>query len=186
MLDFQTEKTLSMSRLTWFNGIARLLAVWVLALMAFAAAPALSAASRACAHLLAGTYLTQIVDSQGSLLSRSILTFQQGGTLLSLDSNQAGIATQFNPFTANSGEWTCAGRTSLAASTLSFTLPGSEGPEPGLARSDFQVRIDPRTRALEGTIELIFFPLSGDPLNGVGVSAGVFSFTAQPMVLGPR
>ena len=176
---------MSVSR--WRNSFGRILAACGVTLFAVAAAtPPAAAASRACAHLLAGTYLTQIVDAQGSLLSRSILNFQAGGSLLSLDSNQAGIPTQFNPFTPNTGEWACTGRTSLLASTLSFTLPGSEGPEPGLARSDFNARIDPRSRDLEGTIELIFFPLTGDPLNGVGVSAGVFSFTAQPLVLRSR
>lgn len=176
---------MSVSR--WRNNFGRMLAPCGVTLFAVAAAtPPAAAASKACAHLLAGTYLTQIVDAQGSLLSRSILNFQAGGSLLSLDSNQAGIPTQFNPFTANSGEWACDGRNALIASTLSFTLPGSEGPQPGLARSDFNARIDPRTRALEGTIELIFFPLTGDPLNGVGVSAGVFTFTAQPLILRSR
>lgn len=175
---------MSVSR--WRNNFV-VVAVWTVTLLPVAATtPPVAAASQACAHLLTGTYLTRIVDAQGSLLSRSILTFQAGGALLSIDSNQAGIPTQFNPFTANSGEWACSGRTSLIASTLSFTLPGSEGPEPGLARSDFRLRIDPRTRTLEGSVELIFFPLTGDPLNGVGVSAGEFQISAQPMVLRAR
>lgn len=186
MPDFKMEKASSMSVSRSFNSFTRLSAVWALSLFTLTAlTPSAAAASQACAHLVAGTYLAQIVDAQGNLLSRSILTFQAGGSLLSLDSNQAGIPTQFNPFTANTGEWACMGRTSLAASVLSFTLPGSEGPEPGLARGNYDIRIDPRSGNLEGTIELIFFPLAGDPLNGVGVSAGVFSFAAQPLVV-PR
>lgn len=166
------------------NCVPRRVPLWALAFVTFAAAtPPAPAASQACAHLVKGTYLTRIVDAQGNLLSRSIQNFQAGGSLLSLDSNQAGIPTQFNPFTANTGEWACTGRASLTASVLSFTLPGSEGPEPGLARGNYDIRIDPRTGNLEGTIGLIFFPLTGDPLNGVGVSVGPFSFTAEPLVL---
>lgn len=174
-----------MSSPHWFRRIAP--KPWFpLLIMLVVAAPAAQAASQACAHLVTGTYLSRIVDAQGNLLSRSILNFHAGGTLLSLDSNQAGIPGQFNPFTANTGEWACTERTSLIASIISFTLPGTEGPQPGLARNNFEFRIDPRTGNLEGTLELIFFPLDGDPLNGVGIVAAAASITAQPLVLRPR
>ena len=171
----------------WLRRITRATAAWSPILLLLAAtAPAAQAASQACAHLVTGTYLSRIVDAQGNLLSRSILNFHAGGTLLSLDSNQAGIPGQFNPFTSNTGEWACTGRTSLIASILSFTLPGTEVPQPGLARNNFDFRIDPRTGNLEGSLELIFYPLEGDPLNGVGIVAATASITAQPLVLRPR
>lgn len=132
---------------------------------------------------IAGTYLSTIVDDQGRTLSRSILTFHQDGTMQSIDSNQAGIPGAFNPFTENAGRWASTGHGEMRASAISFTLPGSEGAEQQLARNDFRARIDPKSGMLEGTVKLMFYPLTADPNRDVGESIGVFRWTATPLQL---
>lgn len=144
-----------------------------------------SAKRESCAHL-AGTYLSSIVDSQGVLLSRAIITLHVDGTIQSIDSNQAGIPGQFNPFSENAGEWICNRPSSIVASAISFALSGSEGAEPQLARNDFRAQVDSRTGDLTGHLELIFFPLTADPYRDAGASAGVFRFTAQRLRMGLR
>ncbi len=157
------------------------------ALLPWIAIPADAAGgSQACRDLVQGTYLSSIVEADGSLISRSIVTFAADGTWLSIDSNQEGIPGAYNPFTENAGEWACTGRHTLTASALSFSLPGPEGPGKSLARNEMNATVDPSTQKLEGTIELIFFPLEADPFKDAGASAGVFRFTATPLVLRAR
>jgi hypothetical protein len=146
-------------------------------------APSAHSQSQGRMARIVGTYLSTIVNDQNEMLSRAILTFHQDGTIQSIDSNQAGVAGVFNPFTENAGVWEPTNHGGIRASAISFTLPGSEGDEQQLARNDFRARIDPRTGMLEGTVELTFYPLTADPNGDVGDSLGVFRWTAQPLQL---
>lgn len=159
----------------------------LIVLLALAALPAAGQnRTAACAHIAVGTYLTTIVDAEGGLLSRAILTLHGDGTVESLDSNQAGVPGEFNPFTENNGEWACTGRNTVFATAISFQLRGAEGDEPGVSRNDFVIKIDRRSREIEGTVELIFFPLTANPFEDAGSNYGVYRFSGIPMKLPVR
>lgn len=139
--------------------------------------------SNACSSLLVGTYLSNVTDQNGVLSSRSILTFHDDGNLSVIDSNQGGAPGRFNQFTAISGPWSCTGRDTFTARVLDFSLAGTEGPDIFLVRADYAGRIDPRTREINVDLKLYAFPLTGDPINGIGVFWGEFSVNAQRVAL---
>ena len=141
--------------------------------------------AQACRTPAAGTYLTSIFDAQGNLASRSILTLAEDGTLSSIDSNQGGIPGAFNPFTQNAGEWSCTGPASLTASAISFSLPGPEGEQKQLARNDLSATVDRRTKELEGTIELTFFPFTANPFQDAGTATFGFGSRRYRWRFGP-
>ena len=139
--------------------------------------------SQACLSLVAGTYLLSITDAQGNATSRAIFTFHDDGTFSTIDSSQAGVVGQFNPFTDTQGPWACTGINTFTASGLNFDLSGSESTEGGLARADYTAEINQQTGELKGELELRFFPLNGNPLTDEGRSGGSFSFTALRVTL---
>lgn len=150
----------------------------ILATRWVSAVPA-QASTQACRSLALGTYLTTITDNVGNPSSRAIVTFHIDGAFSSIDSNQAGVPSLFNPFTGAAGTWACTGRQTLAALSLDFVLPGSEGIVGGLVRADYAATVNPETRGLGGTIVLHSFPLNGDPLADQGAFLGSFRFTGQ-------
>lgn len=133
----------------------------------------------ACDHLVTGTYLTTFTDADGNFTGRSILTLSVDGTLLSIDSSQGGLKGAFNPFTAAQGTWQCTGSHTFTATALDFTLAGSEGPDIGIARLNYKAMVDQETKAVEGTIELRFFPLKENPLADRMTPSVTFSFVGQ-------
>jgi len=138
----------------------------------FLHAPVAIADDSDCSDLVTGTYLTTITDADGNFASRSILTFFGDRNLSTIDSSQ-GFPPP--PFTDAQGTWQCTGNQTLTAAALDFSLPG---PNPRIARLDFTVDLE--TQGLEGTIELRFFPLRGNPLADEATLVGTFSFVAQP------
>jgi len=137
----------------------------------------------ACSSLLAGTYLSNVTDQNGALSSRSILTFHDDGNLSVIDSNQGGAPGRFNQFTDIAGPWSCTGRDTFTARVLDFSLAGTEGPDLFVVRADYTGKIDPQTREININLKLYAFPLTGDPINGVGVFWGEFSVNAQRVAL---
>jgi len=131
-----------------------------------------------CDHFT-GTYLTTLTDADGNFASRSILTLSVDGTLLSSNSSQGGLKGVFNPFTTAQGTWQCTGSQAFAATVLDFTLEGSAGPDLGIGRLDYKAMVDRETQAVEGTVELRFFPLKGNPLSDKTTLSGTFSFVGQ-------
>ncbi|MEZ5904355.1 MAG: hypothetical protein R3C69_04345 [Geminicoccaceae bacterium] len=79
------------------------------------------------------TYLVDNLDGDGSVDSRSLVVPAADGTFLFVDSNQAGLAGSFNPFTDAAGSWSCRriGLRSVAeAVVLDFTLPREGDAQP--------------------------------------------------------
>ena len=142
-----------------------------------------------CIRLVVGTYLTTFTNidirftgrrgTGVAFLSRSLLTLSNDGTLLSIDSSQGGVEGVFNPFTHAQGSWQCTGKQTFIATSLNFTLAGSEGSDLGIARLDYRAIVDQETQAIKGTTELRFFPLRGNPLTDEVELSGAYSFVGQ-------
>jgi hypothetical protein len=132
----------------------------------------------ACDHFM-GTYLATLTDADGNLATRTILTLSVDGTLMSSNSSQGGLKGIFNPYTTAQGTWQCTGSQTFAATALDFTLEGSVGPDLGIARLDYKATVDRETQAIEGTVELRFFPLKGNPLSDKTTLSSAFTFVGQ-------
>ncbi|MBV8091822.1 MAG: hypothetical protein JO110_01045 [Acetobacteraceae bacterium] len=115
---------------------------------------------------LAGPYLVTVTDNSGNLVVRQVLTLSNDGNAFLIDSGQGGVPNSFNPFTSAQGFWSCqfGFPTSATATVLDFSLPGTVPGDQHIGRTDYQIRFAPGSGAISGTLELRFFPLTGDPL----------------------
>ncbi len=131
-----------------------------------------------------GTYLPRNSAkgaSEGTVASRSLLSFGSGGIVSFTDSGKGGEAG-FAPFTDGRGAWRCLagdkGDAKLRATTLDFIEGG--GDEKGIGRLDFDLAYDAGKRSLKGTAVLYLVPLSNDPLKpGNPADGREFEITAQ-------
>lgn len=121
-----------------------------------------------------GSYLTVIRDQAGYFASRSVITLHADRTMSVTDSGQAG-PTSF--FSSQQGGWKPKGSRRIVARTIDFNFtPGV----PGIARTDYTIRIAGGQRLVSGTITVMTFPLeSGDALDGEGTLLGTFAFVGE-------
>ena len=131
-----------------------------------------------------GTYLTTNFEEDGSIDSRSLITFWADGNFTFIDSNQGGVQGEFNPFTDAAGSWTCSRngiRQNVATMvTLDFTLPGTEGNDQEIARLDFfDVTVNKKTGRIRGSAKLRFFPLESNPLKPSPIKVDPFHFEGK-------
>ena len=135
-----------------------------------------------CYSLVTGSYLTTIANADGDFVGRSILTLSGDRTASSIDSSQGGLEGSFNPFSSAHGSWQCTGKQTFVATNLNFTFAGSVAPDLGIARVDFKAMVDRETQVVEGTIELRFFPLRGNPMVDKTTPWGTFTFVGQRII----
>lgn len=136
-----------------------------------------NSAQALCSKAVTGTYLTTITNADGSFASRGLLTLTQEGNFVVGDSSEGGLSGVFNPFTTGQGTWVCTGRKQIAARALDFSLSNQGGQ--GIARIDYSATFDPKTKTVQGTINLYFFGLKDNPLVGNGISGGTTTFSGQ-------
>ncbi|MGH7999003.1 MAG: hypothetical protein ACREPR_06145 [Brasilonema sp.] len=131
---------------------------------------------KVCRKSVTGTYLITLKNASGDFTSRSLITLTADGNFVFSDSNQGGISGRFNPFTTGQGTWKCTGKKEVSARALDFSFSDQGGT--GIARNDYLATFDPQTHTVTGTINLQFFDLQGNPLEG-DVQSGSTSFTGQ-------
>ena len=88
-------------------------------------------------------------------------------TLIVDDSAEGGVPGVFNPFTTAQGTWECESRSSpiqADATALFFSLPGSVSGGQTIGRIDYEITSHAVSKSISGTIDLRFFPLTGNPL----------------------
>jgi hypothetical protein len=137
-----------------------------------------------CKELM-GTYLTKNSAkgaSEGTVASRSLLSFGSGGIVSFADSGEGGEAG-FAPFTEGSGTWRCIagdnGDAKIKATTLDFTEPAG-GANGEIGRLDFDLAYVAGKRTMKGSAVLYLMPLSDDPLKpGKPAGGRGFEITAQ-------
>ncbi|MBR8833244.1 MAG: hypothetical protein DSM106950_04160 [Stigonema ocellatum SAG 48.90 = DSM 106950] len=129
-----------------------------------------------CRKSVTGTYLITLTNASGNFASRSLITLTAEGNFIFNDSNQGGISGIFNPFTTGQGTWKCTGKKEVAARALDFSLSDQGGT--GIARNDYKATFNTRTNTVTGTINLQFFDLQADPLEG-DIQSGTITFTGQ-------
>ena len=125
-----------------------------------------SAALAPCSSVVAGTYLTTILNADRTLASRGLITLTRDGNIIVGDSNQGGISGVFNAFTTSQGSWVCTGKRSITARSLNFSIANKGGT--GIARSNYVATVNPNTKTVRGTITLNLFGLQDNPLVGNG------------------
>jgi hypothetical protein len=145
---------------------------------------------RTCREFV-GTYLITNFEEDGSIDSRSLITFWKDGNFTFIDSNQGGVSGVFNPFTEAAGSWTCSRNErrerSATMVTLDFTLPGTVNTDQQIARLDFfDVTVNKITGKIQGSAKLRFFPFDSNPLAPPDIIEDPFFFegervTAVPM-----
>ena len=138
---------------------------------------------RTCREFV-GTYLITNFEEDGSIDSRSLITFWKDGNFTFIDSNQGGVAGVFNPFTEAAGSWTCSrneNREKVATMvTLDFTLPGTVDAPQEIARLDFfDVTVDRNRGTIKGSAKLRFFPFDSNPIGLPGVIEDPFFFEGE-------
>jgi hypothetical protein len=137
-------------------------------------------ADNACGAL-PGTYLLTVLNSSGSFSSRQLLTLTQDSNVIVDDSAQGGVTGEFNPFTTAQGTWACESRSApiqADATTLDFTLPGSVAGGQSIGRTDYEITFHAVSNTISGTIDLRFFPLTGNPLaTPLPAPSSTYSFT---------
>ena len=130
---------------------------------------------------LSATYLLTVLNSDGSFASRQVFTLTEDGNVIVDDSGQGGVTGVFNPFTTAQGTWECGSRSSPTqanATTLDFSLPGSVAGGQTIGRDDYNITFHAVSKTISGTIELRFFPLSGNPLvSPLPAPNSTFTFT---------
>jgi hypothetical protein len=116
------------------------------------------------------TYLVTIISS-GNFVSRSVISFHDGGTMSVENSSQGALN-----FGSQLGAWKRSG-SGFIARTIDFNYP----PEAGIARLDYVVNIV--GSGVKGNITLRAFPLTGDPLNdGKGTLIETFGFSGERVI----
>ncbi len=119
------------------------------------------------------SYLTTVMDSQGHIASRGVITLHLGGTMSVTDSGQGGPSFFFS---SQLGSWSADGRGGLLARTIDFDYP----PNASVARLDYTIKLSASTPGqVTGTITLTSFPASGNPLGSGGTKIGTFTFTGE-------
>jgi hypothetical protein len=141
----------------------------------------LAGQAQACANRILGAYLVNILNSDTTLASRSVIAVNDGGTMAVIDSNQGGIPDVSPPFTAALGSWECAASDTIAARVLDFSVP-LDGSGAGLARVDYVLTIA-HDGSVTGTAALRFFALTADPQVSVPPAA---TFSVQGVRLTVR
>jgi hypothetical protein len=131
-----------------------------------------------------GTYLTTNFEDDGSIGSRSLITFWDDGNFTFIDSAQGGVSGVFNPFTEAAGSWTCSRKgikqNVATMVTLDFTLPGTVDADQQIARLDFfHVMVNRITGKIQGSAKLRFFPFDSNPLNPPGIIEAPFFFEGE-------
>ncbi len=123
---------------------------------------------RGACRELAGTYLTRN-SAEGGFTSRSLLSFDRGGLVFISDSGEGG-ETDYAPFSAGQGAWSCATSDGDAAKAhavlLDFTFPKAGEAGAQIGRLDLDLSYDSATKGIAGTGTLTLVPLDGDPLKG--------------------
>ena len=116
-----------------------------------------------------GTFLTKnALENDGrSGKSRSLLVLTNGGHALRFDSDEDGAAMDSRPFGDSAGTWRCDGvdkdgTVRLTAAMLDFTYPDAEGDDQQIARIEMSGTYAPKTKIMELTGKLGFFPLSAN------------------------
>ena len=137
-----------------------------------------------------GTYLTTNFKEDGSIDSRSLITFWADGNFSFIDSNQGGVTGEFNPFTDAAGSWTCIRKgikqNVATMVTLDFTLPGTVDADQQIARLDFfDVTVDRKTGKIKGSAKLQFFPIDSNPLNPPTIIDDPFMFEGERVTVRP-
>jgi|GEM_PF-6112153 len=102
-----------------------------------------------------GSYIV-VLESGSVFDSRVVLSFQKGGTLAVISSNQRG-GTNFAPFSSKLGTWECVGN-QITARGIDFTL-SPIGQEQQIGRVDYKATVTPTGR-IQGNVEVRFFPLT--------------------------
>lgn len=117
---------------------------------------------QACQNLMAETYLTTTVASDGgAFAARTLITLHRDGTVAVVSSSQDSGAKNA-PFSMQQGAFRCTAKTSAAATTISFGF----APVQNIGRLDWVIN---RTgdHTIEGKFTLnLFTPLKGcDPFK---------------------
>ena len=137
-------------------------------------------ADNACGAL-PGTYLVTVSNSDGSFASRQVVTLTEDGNVIISDSGQGGETGVFNPFTTGQGTWECQSHyppIQADAITLDFSLPGSVSGPQQIGRADYQITFSLASKTISGTLDLRFFPLTGNPLvSPLPAPASTYTFT---------
>lgn len=137
-------------------------------------------ADNACGAL-PGTYLVTVSNSDGSFASRQVVTLTEDGNVIVSNSGQGGETGVFNPFTSEQGTWECQSHyppIQAHAITLDFSLPGSVSGPQQIGRGDYQITFSLTSKTISGTIDLRFFPLTGNPLvSPLPAPASTYTFT---------
>jgi len=118
------------------------------------------------------TYVTTVKDSNGNFASRGVMTLHADHTMSVIDSGQGGPAFFF---TSQLGSWKPDGDGGIVARTIDFDYP----PNAATARLDYTIHFGQDGGQTTGTITLITFPLTGNPLDGGGTVVGKFTFVGQ-------
>jgi hypothetical protein len=131
--------------------------------------------------LLSATYLLTALNSDGSFAARQLLTLTEDRNVIVDDSAQGGVTNVFNPFTTAQGTWECESRSSpiqADATALFFSLPGSVSGGQTIGRIDYEITLHAVSKSISGTIDLRFFPLTGNPLaTPLPAPNATFTFT---------
>jgi len=131
--------------------------------------------------LLSATYLLTALNSDGSFAARQLLTLTQDRNVIVDDSAEGGVTGVFNPFTTAHGTWECGSRSSpiqADATALFFSLPGSVSGGQTIGRIDYEITLHAVSKSISGTIDLRFFPLTGNPLaTPLPAPSATFTFT---------
>ena len=117
--------------------------------------------------VLSATYLLTALNSDGSFAARQLITLTEDRNVIVNDSAEGGVPGVFNPFTTAQGTWECESRSSpiqADATALFFSLPGSVSGGQTIGRIDYEITLHAVSKSISGTIDLRFFPLTGNPL----------------------
>lgn len=117
-----------------------------------------------------GTFLTSNKDTgdSGTFVSRSLISFTNGGHTFFTDSDADGGAG-FSPFSDGRGAWRCMGAAdgvlTLQAVIVDFTYQNQENAKQQIGRLDIEAVFDSKADELAGRMGLSFVPLDGNPMK---------------------
>ena len=136
-----------------------------------------------------GSYLTTNSgkDDSGKFISRSLISFTNGGHAFFTDSGEAG-EPGFGPFSDGRGAWRCVskekGVTRFVATVLDFTFITPSFSKQLIGRLDINGSFDPTADKLSGTMTLYLVPIDGNPLKQSDLKKGAEgTFEAQKIIV---